>query len=88
MLNSPPTNPSLTSGQESLFRNWLNHITRIPSLGSAILASVPPQMRTPGGHVITHSNESVSPRVARATCLLLPPLILARLLAANVTVVF
>ncbi|CAI5502364.1 unnamed protein product [Closterium sp. Naga37s-1] len=91
MLATPPSPPIRRPGvvsQESLFRNWLNHITRIPSLGSAILASVPPQMRTPGGHVITRSNESVSPRVARATCLLLPPLILARLLAANVTVVF
>ncbi|CAI5527290.1 unnamed protein product [Closterium sp. Naga37s-1] len=71
----PTVIPPTHSGQELLFRNWLNHITRIPSLGSAILASVPPQMRTPGGHVITRSHESVSPRVARATCLLLPPLL-------------
>ncbi|CAI5460904.1 unnamed protein product [Closterium sp. Yama58-4] len=91
---APPLSPSLSpllpvfSGQEALFRNWFTHVGRIPSLGNIVLASVPPQMRTPGGHVITRSSESLSPRVARTTCLLLPSLILACLLAANVTVVY
>ncbi|CAI5463566.1 unnamed protein product [Closterium sp. Yama58-4] len=85
-LYHPPTPPS--SGQEALFRNWFTHMGGIPSLGNIVLASVPPQMSTPGGHVITRSSESLSPRVARATCLLLPSLILARLLAANVTVLY
>ncbi|CAI5984079.1 unnamed protein product [Closterium sp. NIES-64] len=85
----PPVAPSpMSPRQEALFRNWFTHVGRIPSLGNIVLASVPPQMSMPGGHVITRSSDSVSPRVARATCLLLPPLILARLLAANVTVVY
>ncbi|GJP56876.1 hypothetical protein CLOM_g15923 [Closterium sp. NIES-68] len=75
-------------GHDALFHNWYTHMGRVPSLGSIVLASVPLQMRTPGGHTVDRPKESISPRVARATCLLLPPLIIARLLAANVTVVY
>ncbi|CAI7911080.1 unnamed protein product, partial [Closterium sp. NIES-54] len=74
--------------QDALFRTWWARMNRIPLLGRALLASVPQVMRMPGGHTVDRPKERTSRQMAAATCLLLPPLIIARLLAANVTAVY